>query len=114
MQNQGFSKGNAQSFQLPTPISLPQKIALTVQVGDFGGIDVGQAGATNQRRGIAHAQIDGPLVSETHVLLTSGARIGREDAPTTVNAGAVIAEEGVIAHGTVWAREAGVVWGGAA
>jgi len=63
---------------------------------------------------LAHAQIDGPLVSETHVLLTSGARIGREDAPTTVNAGAVIAEEGVIAHGTVWAREAGVVWGGVA
>jgi cytoskeletal protein CcmA (bactofilin family) len=63
---------------------------------------------------LAHAQIDGPLVSETHVLLTAGARIGREDAPTTVNAGAVIAQEGVVAHGTVWAREAGVVWGGVA
>jgi cytoskeletal protein CcmA (bactofilin family) len=59
------------------------------------------------------AQIDGPLVSETHVLLAAGARIGREDAPTTVNAGAIIAQEGVIAHGTVWARQAGVVWGAA-
>jgi cytoskeletal protein CcmA (bactofilin family) len=60
------------------------------------------------------AWIGGPLVSETHLLLAAGARIGRPDAPTTVNAGAIIAQEGVIAHGTVWARQAGVVWGMAA
>ncbi|MBA2676659.1 polymer-forming cytoskeletal protein [Ramlibacter sp.] len=57
------------------------------------------------------AEIGGPLVSETHLLLAAGVRLGALDAPTTVNAGAIIAEEGVVAHGTVWARQAGVVWG---
>lgn len=60
---------------------------------------------------LSGAWIGGPVVSETHLLLSAGARIGRPDAMTTVNAGAIIAQEGVVAHGTVWARQAGVVWG---
>lgn len=60
------------------------------------------------------AWIGGPVVSETHLLLSAGCRIGRPEAMTTVNAGAIIAQEGVVAHGTVWARQAGVVWGAAA
>lgn len=57
------------------------------------------------------AEIGGPLVSETHLLLSSGVRLGRAEVPTTVSAEAIIAEEGAIAHGSVWARRAGVVWG---
>lgn len=57
------------------------------------------------------AEIGGPMVSETHLLLAAGVRLGGPQAPTTVNAGAIIAQEGVVAHGTVWARQAGVVWG---
>ena len=53
--------------------------------------------------------IKGPIVCEGDVRLARGARIGTEDMPTTVAASRVLAETGVTAHGTVWAREAGVV-----
>ena len=57
------------------------------------------------------ASIEGPLVSETHLLVATGARLGLPGRQTTVSASALIVEEGVVAHGTVWARRAGVVWG---
>lgn len=55
--------------------------------------------------------VAGPLVSESHLMLGAGAWLGTPDAPTTVSAGVILVEEGVVAHGTVWARQAGVVWG---
>ncbi len=57
------------------------------------------------------AYVAGPLVSESHLMLGAGAWLGTPDAPTTVSAGVILVEEGVVAHGTVWASQAGVVWG---
>ena len=57
-----------------------------------------------------HAEIAGPLISETDIVLGAGAMIGRPDAPTTVSAENIIAKSGAVAHGTLWARNVGVVW----
>lgn len=57
------------------------------------------------------ARVGGPLVSESHLLVRSGARLGLADAPTTVSAAGIVAEEGAVAHGCVRAQDAGVVVG---
>ena len=57
-----------------------------------------------------HAQVAGPLISETDIVLGAGAVIGRMDAPTTVSAENIVAKSGAVAHGTLWARNVGVVW----
>lgn len=57
------------------------------------------------------AVVGGPLVSETHVLLHTRSRVGAPDAPTTVSATHILIDRGVTTHGTVWARDAGVVLG---
>lgn len=57
------------------------------------------------------AVVGGPLVSETHVLLHTRARVGAPEAPTTVSATDILIARGVTTHGTVWARETGVVLG---
>lgn len=51
----------------------------------------------------------GPLVSESDVLIGAGAVIGLPDAQTTVTANNIIVEDGATVHGTVWAREIGMV-----
>lgn len=51
----------------------------------------------------------GPLVSESDVLIGAGAVIGLPDGQTTVTAGNIIVEDGVTVHGSVWAREIGMV-----
>jgi cytoskeletal protein CcmA (bactofilin family) len=53
--------------------------------------------------------VGGPLVSETHVLLHTRVCVGAPNAPTTVSASNILVDHGVTVHGTVWAREAGVV-----
>lgn len=55
------------------------------------------------------AVVGGPLVSEDHILLHARVRVGAPDAPTTVSASNILVAHGVTVHGTVWAREAGVV-----
>jgi hypothetical protein len=57
----------------------------------------------------AGAAVGGPLVSEGDVLLCAGARIGSPTSATTLSAARLVAEDGACAHGTVHAREAGVV-----
>lgn len=59
------------------------------------------------------AAVGGPLVSETHVLLHTRARVGTPEAPTTVSATDILIDRGVTTHGTVWARDTGVVLGAA-
>jgi predicted acyltransferase (DUF342 family) len=54
-------------------------------------------------------QVLGPVVSESHILVGQNSVIGRVDAPTTISAQIVIAESGSRVHGTVWARELGMV-----
>lgn len=53
--------------------------------------------------------VSGPIVCEGDVRLGSGSRIGTRQIPTTLAASRVLVETGVVAHGTVWARNAGVV-----
>jgi hypothetical protein len=53
--------------------------------------------------------IKGPIVCEGDVRIACGSRIGTRQMPTTMAASRVLAETGVTAHGTVWARNAGVV-----
>jgi hypothetical protein len=60
---------------------------------------------------LAGSSADGPVTSETDVVLDHGTQVGHEDALTSISAPTIIAESGAVAHGTVWAREAGVVWG---
>jgi hypothetical protein len=57
-----------------------------------------------------HASIAGPVVSETDIVIGSGAVIGARDAPTTISADNLMAGCGAVTHGAVWARNVGVVW----
>lgn len=81
-----------------------------IQVGR-GARVTGSVICENGLHVLQDACIEGPVVSETHLLVAAGARLGRPHTLTTVSASALIVEEGVVAHGTVWARRAGVVWG---
>ena len=51
----------------------------------------------------------GPVVSEADVLVGANAVIGLPDSLTTITAQNIILESGVIVHGTIWAREIGMV-----
>lgn len=51
----------------------------------------------------------GPLVTEGDMLLESGTRVGRPGQPTTVSARNIVADAGVVLHGSVWAHELGSV-----
>jgi cytoskeletal protein CcmA (bactofilin family) len=51
----------------------------------------------------------GPVISEADVLVGANARVGLPQAPTTLTARNVIVEDGVVLHGTLWAREIGMV-----
>lgn len=51
----------------------------------------------------------GPVVSEADVLVGANAVIGLPDSLTTITALNIILESGVIVHGTIWAREIGMV-----
>lgn len=59
---------------------------------------------------LEQATVRGPLVSESVILLGAHVRVGLPEAPTTISAVHIMAEAGAVAHGTVWAREGGVVW----
>ena len=54
-------------------------------------------------------RIAGPIVSEGKVTIAAGSCIGTLEAPTTITAHEIRIEEGVLAHGSVWARELGYV-----
>jgi len=56
------------------------------------------------------AEISGPLISESIIHLNEHSIIGSLEFPTTVTAKNIVAEAGAIVHGTVWARELGIVW----
>ena len=53
--------------------------------------------------------IKGPIVSEKMIFIETGTVIGSPNCPTTVTAVEMRIEEGVLAHGSVWAREIGFV-----
>ncbi len=55
------------------------------------------------------AQVHGPVISESDILVGTGALIGLPEAETTVSACNIIVEDGVVMHGMIWAREIGMV-----
>jgi cytoskeletal protein CcmA (bactofilin family) len=57
------------------------------------------------------ANVAGPVVSAGVLQIGDGVRLGSLAAPTSVHARVILAGDGVIAHGTVWAAQAGLVWG---
>ncbi|MFW5331247.1 hypothetical protein [Hydrogenophaga sp. ZJX-1] len=57
------------------------------------------------------AVIGGPLVSESLLQLGAGVHLGSLRAPTSVSANVILADNGVLAHGSVCAAQAGLVWG---
>lgn len=93
-------------------------VATTV-VGDIKareGVSIGhravvQGAVTCEQRVYVfkHAQAWGPVVSESDILIGAHALIGLPDAQTTVSARNVIVEDGAVVHGTLWAREIGMV-----
>ncbi|MFZ6773869.1 hypothetical protein ACO0LB_14235 [Undibacterium sp. SXout7W] len=54
--------------------------------------------------------IRGPVISESMIHINSRSRIGMFELPTTVSAKNIVIEAGSVVHGTVWAREMGIVW----
>lgn len=56
------------------------------------------------------ADIAGPVVGAGWLQIGDGVRLGSLAAPTSVHAEVILAGDGVIAHGTVWAARAGLVW----
>ena len=81
-------------------------------IGSGAGV-TGAVVCENAVRVLSHAWVGGPLVSESHLLVEAGARLGSRAALTTISAARILAAPGVIVHGTVWARQTGVVWGAA-
>ena len=93
--------------------------AATTVVGDIKereGVGIGhrasvQGAVTSEKRVYVYkeARAWGPVVSESDILIGANAQVGLPDAPTTVTARNIIVEDGVVVHGTVWAREIGMV-----
>lgn len=65
----------------------------------------------NGIRVFEEAVIAGPLVSESVLRLGAGVCLGSLQAPTSVSASVILADDGVTAHGSVQAVQAGLVWG---
>jgi hypothetical protein len=94
--------------------------ANTKVIGDIkarGGVVVGfkahVVGSLTSEQRIqieGEAVVHGPVISETDILIGAYSRVGKPEQPTTITAENIIAEVGSIAHGTVWARDLGVVW----
>ena len=57
----------------------------------------------------ARCHIAGPIVCDGQIVIGHGSVIGSPEQPTTVTAAEIRIDEGVLAYGTVWAREVGVV-----
>lgn len=49
----------------------------------------------------------GPILSETSLWIANGCRMGTRENPTTVSAPRIVVSSGVVAYGSVWAREHG-------
>lgn len=93
--------------------------AFTTVVGDIkarGGVTVGE-GAVVQGAITCEQSVYllpgvlalGPVVCEGDVLLGAGTVVGLADALTTVTGRCIVAEEGSVVHGTLWAHEIGMV-----
>lgn len=118
----------AGSLDVPAASSHPGSLVARAHmtVGDFAHIGAGIKSNGNLRIG-ANVRIDGPVVAagtlhigpgctikgpivcEKSVTIATGSVIGQPGRETTVTAAEVRIEEGVLAYGSVWAREVGFV-----
>ena len=57
----------------------------------------------------ANCAIGGVVVAERSVHIGANTRVGSDDTPSTVSAPEIVVAPGAVAHGTVWARDAGAV-----
>ena len=55
------------------------------------------------------ARVDGPVISESDLLIGAGSVVGLADVLTTVSAANIIVEDGAVVHGAIWAHEIGMV-----
>lgn len=62
-------------------------------------------------RVFSDAVIGGPVLAESLLQLGSGVRLGSPQAPTSVSAGHMLMDDGVVVHGSVQAAQAGLVRG---
>lgn len=80
----------------------------SMQIGEQTRID----GSVVSHQGLMLSpgvQVQGPVVSEADVTLGSRCVVGTVEHPTTVTAETIRVSDGVLAHGTVWARRDGEV-----
>jgi len=56
-----------------------------------------------------NCSVHGPVIAERSMFVASGTRCGNPSLPTTVSALHIQVQEGVVVHGTLWARETGEV-----
>lgn len=91
-----------------TTISGDVKARQSVQMGPNSAV-IGAITCEKYIRLWHDVKVLGPVVSESHILFGQNAVIGTVEAPTTVSAQIVIAEAGARVHGTVWARDLGMV-----
>lgn len=57
-----------------------------------------------------HSNVGGPVVADTHLFIGLNCVLGSATAQTTISANLILIGNGVVAHGTVWATQAGIVW----
>lgn len=75
-----------------------------------GSVDLDGAVVSSENLNIGdHCRIRGPVLAEREITISSGTRLGRPAQPTTVSATRIHVFSGVVAHGTVWAKEEGWV-----
>lgn len=80
-----------------------------IVMGDHARVE-GSLCSEKQIQILDHAHVAGPVVSESSILLGAGVQVGTPQSLTTVSAETIMAEAGACAHGTVWARQLGIVW----
>jgi hypothetical protein len=98
-------------------LALGEGTVLCGSAKSYRGIVVGNGaqvqGALVSRRNIhllACCRVHGPVVSEADIVIGAGAVVGSQDKPTTVTGENILAQEGAVVHGSVWAHDVGVVW----
>jgi hypothetical protein len=70
------------------------------------------SGSVISERGMrigSNCLLGGPVIAERRLLLGRGTLCGAFESPTTVSAPYILAQEGIIVFGTLWAREEGKV-----
>ena len=55
----------------------------------------------------SNCAVHGPIIAEREIKIATGTRCGTSTLPTTISSLRVLVQEGVVAYGTLWARESG-------